>query len=90
MFVMTTMAAVASEIPCSDYSDRLSNDFALLLSAVAYKFTAAAGLPTLSYLTLLDKCEHTQTLTGASDVASSTRPDICGSQMSCCALPSSC
>jgi hypothetical protein len=55
MFVMTSMSYVVSELPCDDLESRLSNDLALLLAAVAYKFVAAQGLPTLSYLTLLDK-----------------------------------
>lgn len=55
MFVMTSMCYVVSELPCHHLQDRLSNGLALLLAAVAYKFTAAQGLPTLSYLTLLDK-----------------------------------
>ena len=42
-----------------EYQDRLANDFALLLTAVAYKFVAAAGLPVLSYLTFLDKVRET-------------------------------
>ncbi len=55
MFVMTSMCYVVSELPCDELNDRLSNGLALLLAAVAYKFVAAQGLPTLSYLTLLDK-----------------------------------
>jgi hypothetical protein len=42
-------------LPPSDMDGRLGICLTLLLTAVAYKFTAAEGLPKLGYLTALDK-----------------------------------
>ena len=41
--------------PPSELGDRLSITLTLMLTAVAQKFAGSAGLPKISYLTLLDK-----------------------------------
>ena len=41
--------------PPTELDDRLSITLTLMLTAVAQKFAGSAGLPKISYLTLLDK-----------------------------------
>eukprot|EP01052_Picozoa_sp_SAG31_P036476 SAG31_NODE_4559_length_3137_cov_8.827189_2_plen_224_part_00 len=56
MCILTSLSLIcASNEGVSNSNDRLSNMLALLLTAVAYKFIAAQGLPLLSYLTFLDQ-----------------------------------
>jgi hypothetical protein len=55
MSFLTTMGVFTYGLPPSDMDGRLGICLTLLLTAVAYKFTAAEGLPKLGYLTALDK-----------------------------------
>eukprot|EP01043_Picozoa_sp_COSAG02_P065613 COSAG02_NODE_9955_length_2065_cov_1.810783_1_plen_219_part_10 len=55
MSLLTTMGVFTYGLPPSDMDGRLGICLTLLLTAVAYKFTAAEGLPKLGYLTALDK-----------------------------------
>eukprot|EP01052_Picozoa_sp_SAG31_P013978 SAG31_NODE_854_length_11497_cov_8.245043_7_plen_444_part_00 len=57
MLVLTSMGVSVwwCKFAGDGLANRLSQDFALLLTAVAYKFIASSGLPILSYLTFLDK-----------------------------------
>ena len=55
MSLLTTMGIFTYGLPPADMDGRLGICLTLLLTAVAYKFTAAEGLPKLGYLTLLDR-----------------------------------
>jgi len=54
MYMLVTLTFPVLFIPGSDLSDRLSNTFALLLAAIAYKNWMGDILPRCSYLTELD------------------------------------
>ena len=59
IFVLTLLSPLSCTINEDGSSmgtaDRLSITLTLLLTAVAYKFVVATSLPTVSYLTLLDR-----------------------------------
>jgi hypothetical protein len=55
MSLLTSMGVFTYGLPPTDMDGRLGICLTLLLTAVAYKFTAAEGLPKLGYLTLIDK-----------------------------------
>ena len=64
--IPTSLLALTSmlqwRVPAEDVTDRLQQNYALLLTAVAYKLVTAQMLPTVSYLTLLDKFVAFETL----------------------------
>ena len=55
-FTMTLVAFSVYQIPHTEFSNRMSLSLALLLTTVAFKFVCADKLPTISYLTMIDKC----------------------------------
>lgn len=55
IFLIDILSFCSFSVDISSPSDRLSVTLTLLLTAVAFKFVVAQSLPTISYLTLLDK-----------------------------------
>ncbi|XP_068681182.1 cys-loop ligand-gated ion channel-like [Montipora capricornis] len=55
IFLIDLLSFCSFSVDISSPSDRLSVTLTLLLTAVAFKFVVSQSLPTISYLTLLDK-----------------------------------
>ncbi|KAK2553672.1 Cys-loop ligand-gated ion channel [Acropora cervicornis] len=55
IFLIDILSFCSFSVDISSPSDRLSVTLTLLLTAVAFKFVVSQSLPTISYLTLLDK-----------------------------------
>ncbi|XP_066292111.1 glycine receptor subunit alpha-4-like isoform X1 [Branchiostoma lanceolatum] len=55
MFLIMALSFTAFSVPPNEPADRLSVTLTLLLTSVAFKFVVTQSLPTISYLTLLDK-----------------------------------
>lgn len=55
IFLISLLSFCSFSVEISSPSDRLSVTLTLLLTAVAFKFVVSQSLPTISYLTLLDK-----------------------------------
>ncbi|XP_078360747.1 cys-loop ligand-gated ion channel-like [Oculina patagonica] len=55
IFLIDILSFCSFSVEISSPSDRLSVTLTLLLTAVAFKFVVSQSLPTISYLTLLDK-----------------------------------
>jgi len=55
IFLIDMLSFCSFSVDVSEPSDRLSVTLTLLLTAVAFKFVVSQSLPTISYLTLLDK-----------------------------------
>ncbi|XP_019617103.1 PREDICTED: acetylcholine receptor subunit beta-like 1 [Branchiostoma belcheri] len=55
LFLIMALSFTVFFIPVEDYKDRLGVIFTLLLTTVAFKLVVSQYLPTVSYLTLLDK-----------------------------------
>merc|ERR1711865_134827 len=53
-FLITMLGVTVYGIPIDDVADRMSVTLALVLTAVAFKFTVTENLPQVSYLTYLD------------------------------------
>lgn len=55
IFLISLLSFCSFSVEISSPSDRLSVTLTLLLTAVAFKFVVSQSLPTISYLTFLDK-----------------------------------
>ncbi|XP_078621390.1 gamma-aminobutyric acid receptor subunit beta-like isoform X2 [Branchiostoma floridae x Branchiostoma japonicum] len=55
LFIIMALSFTAFSIPLEEHKDRLGIIFTLLLTTVAFKLVVSQYLPTVSYLTLLDK-----------------------------------
>ncbi|XP_078583775.1 gamma-aminobutyric acid receptor subunit beta-3-like [Branchiostoma floridae x Branchiostoma japonicum] len=56
LFIITALSSVSSfSVPVEQHSDRLVITFTLLLTTVAFKLVVSHYLPTVPYLTLLDR-----------------------------------
>ncbi|XP_019633822.1 PREDICTED: neuronal acetylcholine receptor subunit alpha-9-I-like [Branchiostoma belcheri] len=55
LFIIIALSFTVFSIPLEDHKDRLGITFTLLLTTVAFKLVVSQYLPTVSYLTLLDK-----------------------------------
>ncbi|XP_078691440.1 cys-loop ligand-gated ion channel-like isoform X1 [Branchiostoma floridae x Branchiostoma belcheri] len=55
MFLIMALSFTAFSVPPNEPADRLGVTLTLLLTSVAFKFVVTQSLPTISYLTLLDK-----------------------------------
>ncbi|XP_019626606.1 PREDICTED: gamma-aminobutyric acid receptor subunit beta-like [Branchiostoma belcheri] len=55
LYIIIALSFTVFSIPLEDHKDRLGITFTLLLTTVAFKLVVSQYLPTVSYLTLLDK-----------------------------------
>lgn len=55
IFLMVLLSFVSFATECSDFADRMQIDLTLVLTLAAFKYATAQYIPTMSYLTYLDK-----------------------------------